>query len=333
VSIRQLFRFALIATGILAVGLLWFVLQMYPIGANGRPAIVTVHAGDSMAVIADEMHKAGIIASPFAFRVDTFLFGSPLVRPGSYEIPEGSSFSKIRSIIGSLPNVNVINVRPGLTLNEVAQQVSSARGVSFADTFMRDAQEAEKVSPYRPNGTLEGLIGPGQYIVNPQTSAQDLLAAMMRGFSKMAGSVGFSSRTTVDGLSAYQVLIAASIVEKEGYYNANMPKVARVILNRLQLHRSLQMDSTVLYYLGQDGGKVTTDMLKLHTPYNTYLSPGLTPTPICVVSADALRAVLHAPPGPWLYFVVVDKNGTEAFSRTFSQQLANERLAQSRGLS
>jgi UPF0755 protein len=155
---------------------------------------------------------------------------------------------------------------------------------------------------------------------------------MVHRFEALMQSVGMTPSTHIAGLSLYEEVTAASIVEKEGYYPSNMPQVARVILNRLARHGSLQMDSTVLYYLGQDGGTVTPSMLRLRTPYNTYLHPGLTPTPICVVSADALRALLHAPAGSWYYFVVVDKAGDEAFSTTFAQQLANEELARKRGV-
>lgn len=92
------------------------------------------------------------------------------------------------------------------------------------------------------------------------------------------------------------------------------------------------MDSTVLYYFKQDGGTVTSSMLATPTPYNTYLNAGLTPTPICTVSTFALNAVLHAPAGSWLYFTLINKNGDEAFSTTFAQQLANEKIAHARGL-
>ena len=111
-----------------------------------------------------------------------------------------------------------------------------------------------------------------------------------------------------------------------------MPDVARVIYNRLAADTPLQMDSTVLYSLGQDGGAVTAQDLQLHTPYNTYLNRGLTPTPICSPSTEALAAAVHPPSGDWLYFVVVNKNGTEAFSATFAEQLANEQLAKARGV-
>jgi UPF0755 protein len=105
-----------------------------------------------------------------------------------------------------------------------------------------------------------------------------------------------------------------------------------VIYNRLAHGTSLQMDSTVLYSEHRDGGKVTSADLALNTPYNTYLHTGLTPTPICFPAKASLQAALAPTTGDWLYFVVVSKDGTEAFSSTYAGQQANERLAQSRGL-
>ena len=108
--------------------------------------------------------------------------------------------------------------------------------------------------------------------------------------------------------------------------------MARVIYNRLARNIALQMDSTVLYAIGQDGGPVTAKDLQIQSPYNTYLTKGLTPTPICMPSVTALRSALNPPAGAWLYFTLVQKNGVMAFSDTFDEQLANERLAKSRGL-
>jgi UPF0755 protein len=84
--------------------------------------------------------------------------------------------------------------------------------------------------------------------------------------------------------------------------------------------------------LGQDGGPVTSQDLKVQSPYNSYLNDGLTPTPICMPSLNALKAAVDPPAGGWLYFVLVQKNGTMAFSDTFAEQQANEQLAKSRGL-
>ena len=205
-------------------------------------------------------------------------------------------------------------------------------GSTFANGFVVDAAAAAQRSDYHPHGSLEGLIGVGDYVIRPGETPHSLLERMMVAFRTEAASVGLSPATTLQGLNAYQLLIAASIVEKEGYYAVNMPQVARVIFNRLRIGQQLQMDATVLYALGMDGGKVTPDMLALHNPYNTYWIGGLTPTPICTVSATALRAVLHAPPGSWLYFVLIDPSGRMAFSSTYAQQLINEQRAAAGGL-
>ena len=317
---------------LVVIFLVWFFLQMNPIGGSGKEAVFTVNPGDSVAQIASEMHDAGIIHSTFAFRINSLIFGAPLVRAGSYEIPQNSSFSYVKSVIGNLPNVRVVNVLPGHTLREVERQIVSDAGNTFALSFSQAVNEQIALNSFHPNGSLEGLIGPGKYILTPSTTGKSLLKQMQKSFTDMAKKAGLTANTKIQGQSAYQLLIAASIVEKEGYYASNMPKVARVIFNRLKRGGSLQMDSTILYYLGMDGGRVTQAMLKQNNPYNTYLNAGLTPTPICVVSPAALNAVLHAPAGKWLYFTLVSKDGTEAFSETFAEQLANERLAASRGI-
>jgi UPF0755 protein len=177
------------------------------------------------------------------------------------------------------------------------------------------------------------MLGTGEYLVLPGESDLTIVQAMVTRFDRDAQSVGLSTASAAaQGMTTYQVITVASIVEKEGYYTFNMPKVARVVYNRLARGIALQMDSTVLYAIGQDGGPVTSADLKIQSPYNTYLNKGLTPTPICMPSKDAMSAALHPPPGNWLYFVLVQKNGVMAFSDTFAEQQANEQLAKSRGL-
>jgi UPF0755 protein len=322
---------ALLVLIVLVVG--WFFLQVDPVFAGkGKEVIVSVQQGESLSSIAGELHAKGVIASPFAFRLENLVLGSVLLRPGSYELRQGSSFASVRSILGSTPNVAVVTVFPGLTLHEVAVAVAGVKSATYANSFAKDATAAITPSPYGQGSSLEGLIGAGSYVIKPSTTPSVLAHEMVKRFTKQAASVSLTPGTTVEGLDAYQIIIAASIVEKEGYYPRNMPKVARVIFNRLARGGPLQMDSTVLYSFGQDGGTVTHKMLETQTPYNTYLNTGLTPTPICAVSTIALKAVLHAPPGSWLYFTVVTKSGDEAFSTTFAQQLKNESLAASRGI-
>ena len=322
----------LLAPIVVVVFVLWFLLNAFPSGGTGSETIVQVQQGQSLSSIGSTLQNDGVISSSFAFRLDTLVFGAPTVAPGSYEIRKGSSFSTIRSILGRSPNVVAINVLAGLTVHEIAVLLASDEGNTFANTFYKDAGIDAGANPFHPNGSLEGLLGTGVYVVKLGETPQQLLDAMQSRFEQQAAHAGITPSTTLHGLSSYQLIIAASIVEKEGYYPKNMGKVARVILNRLKRGGDLQMDATVLYYLNDDGGTVTPSMLRTPTPYNTYLNPGLTPTPICQVSNVAMRAIVNPPSGAWLYFTVIDKSGTEAFSDTFAEQLANEHLAAERGV-
>lgn len=309
----------------------WLVLQWYPIGASGRPVIVTVQAGEGLGAITNSLHRSGVLATPIAFRLDLAVEGSILVQPGDYQIAQGSSFATVRSILSNPPNVVRLAVRPGLTISEVVARMSAARGVEFGRRLQQALTPARTPSTFGGN-SLEGLVGAGVYVVTPDMGPEALAREMVTRFERQARSVGLSPSSTHHNLSAYQTVIAASIVEKEGYFPVNMPRVARTILNRLARGGGLQMDSTVLYALGRDGGTVTPADLRTRTPYNTYLHAGLTPTPICVVSMTALRAMLNPPPGPWLYFVVIDRAGHEAFAATFAEQLRNEQRARAAGL-
>jgi UPF0755 protein len=320
----------LVVVVVIVVG--WFVLQFDPIVHTKGSASIVVTQGESLSEIGAALHAKGVLASPLAFSLDSKIFGSPKVLPGAYEFPKGSWFPNIRSILSSPPNVPSVDVTAGLTLKEVTGQVDDALGANFADTFYADTTPKRTVTPFSDGTSLEGLIGTGEYLLFPGETPSALANKMATRFVHQASSVGLTPTSRVNGLDAYQLVIAASIVEKEGYYPVNMPRVARVIYNRLARGGPLQMDATVLYYLGLDGGTVTPAMLQTQEPYNTYLNVGLTPTPICAISKFAMRAVLHAPTGSWLYFTLINKDGTMAFSTTFAQQLKNEKLAESRGI-
>jgi UPF0755 protein len=321
--------------GVLAVLLAAGLLvgnEITPFSGPGKAVVVTVEPGDSLSKIASRLQTAGIVNSAFVFRLESLVLGSGIVVPGSYEIRQNDSFFNIKGILLRGPNVHVISVRPGLTVREILSQVAGDFGNAWAVSFLTSLKHQVSKWTGSSVNNPEGFLGAGDYIVGPSETPSLLAEQISNHFAAELKAVGLKSTSTENNLNLYQLVTAASIVEKEGYYPKNMPKVARVILNRLKLHSALQMDSTVLYYLGKDGGSVTPAMLKLPTPYNTYLHAGLTPTPICVVSEQALNSITNPPIGNWLYFVVIDKNGNEAFSSDFAQQLANEQLARSRGV-
>jgi UPF0755 protein len=326
-----------IGGGLLVVVLafvLWYELESHALGAPGPQVVVTVQQGESTSSVIDALNKQGVIGSSLAFRVSEVIHGTPSVLPGSYALHQNLSFSEVRSVLAAGPNIYPVDVRPGYTFSEVAQQVDSVPGHSEGGLAKAEQSGAvhSTIAATDPNN-LEGMLGTGTYLVLPGESDTVILTDMVQRFDHDIAKAGLTTASaSALGLTPYQVLTAASIVEKEGYIPVNMPDTARVIYNRLARGTPLQMDSTVLYALGQDGGPVTSQDLKTQSPYNTYLNTGLTPTPICMPSMDALRAAVDPPAGGWLYFVLVQKNGVMAFSDTYAEQLANEQIAKARGL-
>jgi UPF0755 protein len=313
---------------------LWYELEAHALGSPGPQVVVTVHEGESTNSIVDALSQQHVIGSSLAFQVSEVFHGSPSVLPGSYAMHQNLAFSEVRTILAAGPNIYPVDVRPGFTFSEVAQQVDGVPGHAEGGFAKAEASGAvhSTIAATDPNN-LEGMLGTGTYLILPDESDTAILTDMVQRFDHDAAAAGLTGASaSALGMTPYQVLIAASIVEKEGYIPVNMPDTARVIYNRLAQGTPLQMDSTVLYALGQDGGPVTAQDLKTQSPYNTYLNTGLTPTPICMPSMQALQAAVHPPAGAWLYFVLVNRNGTMAFSDTYAEQLANEQLAKSRGL-
>ncbi|HEX3459515.1 MAG TPA: endolytic transglycosylase MltG [Acidimicrobiales bacterium] len=325
--------FLLVVLVVLVGGYLWLNGEANPSGPKGAQVIVTVPKGAGVSSFSGTLAKDGVIGSSLAFRVWISIHGDPGVFTGSYAFNKNDSFATVKSVLANGPNVFDLEVLPGFTVSEVATRIGQFPGHSGA-AFKALATGGTLHSPWQPAGvtSLDGLLGTGSYQLVPGESDTQLLTQMIDRFNAVANSLNLTGRSAALGLNPYQAITMASIVEKEGVIEKNLGPVARVILNRLAKNMPLQMDSTVLYSEGRDGGAVTSADLKLQTPYNTYLNNGLTPTPICFTSPAALQAALNPPAGSWLYFVVVDQDGTEAFADTYAQQLANQALATQRGL-
>ncbi len=318
---------------ILVGGYAWVDSEANPSGPVGPQVIVTVPAGSGVGQVAGTLAAKRVIGSSLAYRIWGQFHSVPGVQTGSYAFERNSSFSAVDRVLAAGPNVFPLQVLPGFTVSEVAQRVGQLPGHG-ARAFGSLATGGTLRSPWEPAGSanLDGLLGTGVYVVVPGETDAQLLTKMIDRFDHQAGAVGLTAGSARLGLTPYQVITIASIVEKEGVIAKNLGPVARVVMNRLGKGMPLQMDSTVLYSEGRDGGPVTSKDLALQTPYNTYVNKGLTPTPICFPAPAVLQATLDPPSGSWLYFVVVQPDGTEAFSDTYAGQLANEALAKQRGL-
>ncbi|MDA8277716.1 MAG: endolytic transglycosylase MltG [Actinomycetota bacterium] len=322
---------------LVAIGIAFTYYQRYQRAISGSrsgtPVTLTVANGDSYSALGDLLVKKGITSSKTYFSIYLKLNPPPVLLPGLYSMHTNESLKDVFATLKRGPNEFKVTVVPGMTLTQIATVVGKVPGHSDSK-FLAAIKAGGFSSPFITSSTpsLEGLLAPQTYFVLPDESDHSVIQEMINQTTSNAQSAGLTPSTKLNGLDAYQILTVASLVQREALLYSDYPKVARVIYNRLQVPMNLQFDSTVLYGLGLTSGSPSLGQLKISTPYNTYINPGLPPTPISAPSPDAIKAALNPVPGPWLYFVTVQSNGLEAFSATYAEQLANEQLAAERGL-
>jgi UPF0755 protein len=132
-------------------------------------------------------------------------------------------------------------------------------------------------------------------------------------------------------VTPYEVVIIASLIEEEARIPEDRPKVAAVIYNRLAREMNLQIDATVLYALPRHKERLTYEDLETPSPYNTYLHPGLPPTPIASPGLASLEAALQPADADYLYYVVIDDSGRHAFTASYEEFLRFKEQAQQGG--
>lgn len=256
-------------------------------------------------------------------------------RVGRLVVPEGVQLEDKRGVDGkTVPGVfTLIANATATTLNgekigiTVAELETAAKSASATELGVPEwASAAVADLPGDPR-RIEGLIAPGTWeAVDPEATAVSVLHQLIVDSVKRFEAWGLLSANN-SGLKPYEVLVAASVAEREVRDTADLPKVARVILNRLDKKQRLEMDSTTNYTAAETNIDVHGDNYKADTRWNTYRVTGLPPTPIATVGEKALKAMLNPPTGKWLYFITIDKKGTTVFSETFEQHLQNRRKA------
>jgi len=337
-------------------------------GEGLKDVVIEVHNGDSTTAIAETLKDAGVVSTAQGF-VDAAKANAAIaaIQPGFYkvrtEIPAASAVSRLvdpQNRVGRLviPEGRQLDdtadVRTNAVTDGIFSLISKATCVELdgdqkcvsADELEQAATSAEPSALSIPEWAqepvevlgadhrrLEGLIAPGTWNVNPSATGPEILSTLVSASSAQYEQNGLLQAGDASDLSPYQILIVASLVQKESKPN-DFAKVARVIYNRLVApdHRRLEFDSTVNYSLDRQE-VATTDADRLRdTPWNTYVRQGLPITPICSPGQPALVAAENPEPGDWLYFVTVDLQGTTLFTRDYQQHLANIEVAMRNGV-
>ncbi|MGW0854516.1 endolytic transglycosylase MltG [Streptomyces sp. NPDC002690] len=176
--------------------------------------------------------------------------------------------------------------------------------------------------PAAAHGNPEGYLFPATYPIRSDTTPRSLLRYMVATASQRFGNDRIAAGAPHNGISAYQAVTLASVIQAEADTTVDMGKVGRVVYNRLRRDMPLQMDSTLNYALRRSTLDTTSEDTRIDSPYNTYRRKGLPPTPIGNPGEQAMRAAIGPAPGPWLYFVTVGPGDTR-FTENYAQHQRN----------
>ena len=332
-------------------------------GEGKGDVIIQVESGATTGDIATTLLDAGVVASSRAF-VTAAESNADVrgVQPGYYVMKkQASGEAAAAKIVNPESRVGALQIKPGSQLEDIKRPDDTvAKGITsmLADascaeldgksTCVKPAQLVEVIkkadlaklgvpdwavpdaSKAEPKRRLEGLIMPGVYDVKPGSTPEELWTQLVTESATQMTAYGLPDIAKDTGYTPYQVLVMASLVEKEAIED-DFKKVARVTYNRLAEGMRLQYDSTINYVLDRPAIRTDESDRDKVGPYNSYANNGLPPTPIAAPGVKALEAAAGPEPGTWLYFVKCEKNGTSCFATTNDEHNANKLKAQQNG--
>lgn len=313
---------------LLVAGSVLFVQGMagdsdYPGPGSGEVTVV-VQRGDSLRQIGERLQAADVVLT-----VDSFLAAAQddpkatTIGPGRYTLrKQMRGVDAVALMLDPKSRAQGRLLIPeGLTLSETVKAASAATGIPEAEFDKALAAPQDLSLPAWAKDQPEGFMFPATYDLAGDESATAVLRTLVERFDRAATDLDLVSRARALGLSPYEVLIVASLLEAE-VRPADFAKVARVVYNRLDADMPLQFDSTVAYATGAKDLMLTDEQMNTDSPYNTYLNTGLPPTPINSPGEAALEAALTPAQGEWLYFVTVNpKTGETKFAKGYQRFL------------
>ncbi len=342
---------------VLAVGGGWFWVQQQldPPGDPGARVEVTIPEGTGTSGIADLLEEEGVIANATVFSLYSKFKGTESWQAGSYTFRLDSSADRVIEVLDAGPTAppfDEVTIPEGYSVfaggglpapgRLVTRLVDRRQGVARFDQgrVMEVLLGGTLRSRYQPQGvdSLEGLLFPDTYRVEEDMDEAALLAQMVQRFDQIAAEAGLDRATArireaTNGaveLSPYQVIIVASLIEREAAVPDERPMMARVIYNRLADGTALGIDASLNYALGRPA--TTESDLATDSPYNLREVAGLPPTPIAVPGRASLEAAVAPAQGEWRYYVLADEEGRHTFTNTYDEFLDAKAQCQAAGL-
>jgi peptidoglycan lytic transglycosylase G len=319
----------------------------------GKVVRMKVSDTDTTSSFARDLKKKGLIDRTWAFEYAVRIKSAEVI-PGTYELRIGMSASEIADIVTgkSTPEaakedekdeddakIITVAIPEGYRTEQIAEELVKQGWKGSTEEFM-DAVENFDVSGYdflesRDNPenpkSLEGFLFPDTYNIAEDAPPEDLIQKMLDNFGEKV-TQDMRDRASQMNLSVYDVLIFASLVEREARINDERPIIADVYLNRYEQGMKFEADPTVQYAMGKQGDNwwpqpTGDDLHSVDSPYNTYEHEGKPPGPICNPGLASINAILQPGGTANLFFVLKDpETGEHVFAETYDEQLANQEL-------
>jgi UPF0755 protein len=319
----------------LAIASFWVLSNVASSTAGNADIVVEIQQGWTPAQVGDTLEQQGVIASSKAFQEVAASAQFTSWAAGKYDFVENSGPREALDTLRGGPRRTIPDIElllpPGLSLQQIADRVGKLEGKS-AQRFMEAAQSNTIRSRYQPNESvsLEGFTWPDTYFIGANETEAQILQKIVTQFDTKADEIGLASSGSANGMTPYQALVSASLIEAEAGTKEDAPLISAVIVNRLKEDMPLQIDATLCYAKGGCPPVPTDDDRKIDSPYNTYKNKGLPPGPIKTVSEVALRAALNPAPVPYKYYVS-DANGKTYYAVTLSEHEKNVAKARDAG--
>ena len=330
---------------------LWYLRQVNPSGDPGTVEVFKVLPTDTVDSISQRLQDRGLITNARVFRYYVDHNGGLVLTPGDYELRPRDHIGNVMRILRTPPSLTYTNVTfpEGFTLEKMSQRLSQKLPRTDPTAFMTAVTDGSLHSPLQPDGatSLEGLLFPDTYRISADETPSHVAQRMIDLMDLVVRQEDVEAKATQLGFSPYQMIIIASMIEREAKVDEDRPKIARVIINRFRMGMPLQIDATLLY--GQPPGTSISDAINFDTPYNTYMHTGLPLTPIANPGRASIEAAVNPAPDPsqgdpicvalpdptdchYLYYVVADEDGRHVFAATLEQHEINVQHARDLGL-
>ncbi len=293
---------------------------IYSVPSVKDDTIVSIPKGSGLTTISDTLMNSGVIANDKLFILYVMKEGlQGDLKAGEYEFEKGSTMAGVVSqLVAGDVLLYRVTIPEGLTVKEIAKLLDS-KGVVDEKDFILETKDEEFIKELLGPGatSFEGYLFPETYSYSRSPNAKELIVLMVERFKAVFEPLQELRDKT--NLSDEEIVILASIIEKETGAAFERPVISAVFQNRLRIGMKLDSDPTVIYGMGENyRGNIRKKDLKEETPYNTYVIKGLPAGPIANPGKDSIMAVFEPADVKYLYFVSKG-DGTHHFSNSYRE--------------